>query len=211
MAFTSNSELVASLVSSGVLQTPRLRTAFLAVDRARFVPLSLRAEAYADHPLPIGLGQTISQPTTIAFMLELLQPPPGGTILEVGAGSGYVAALLAEVVGKSGRVVAMEHVPELAQRAEQVLRTFNFPQLAVVARDGSHGYAQFAPYDRILVSAAAQALPSVFEAQLGKTSRLVIPVGGGIQDIVLVRYQDSLRQEKHYPGFVFVPLLGNGK
>ncbi|MDZ4230163.1 MAG: L-isoaspartyl protein carboxyl methyltransferase, partial [Candidatus Veblenbacteria bacterium] len=90
MAFTSNSELVASLVSSGVLQTPRLRTAFLAVDRARFVPLSLRAEAYADHPLPIGLGQTISQPTTIAFMLELLQPPPGGTILEVGAGSGYV-------------------------------------------------------------------------------------------------------------------------
>lgn len=211
MEARTNDELVAQLVDSRTLRSLQLIHAFKSVDRKYFVPSELHTQAYADYPLPIGLGQTISQPSTVAFMLQLLQPLPGQRILEVGAGSGYVAALLAYVVGGKGKVVALERLAQLAALAKRNLKSFLLPQLMYVTADGSQGYPRSAPYDRILVSAAADELPSALLEQLTEQGRLVAPVGSGYQDIVLVERTPQGFKQKRYPGFAFVPLIPGGE
>lgn len=207
MRLASNNRLVDHLLDVGALKTEKIIAAFKAVDRACFVPASLRVEAYEDYPLPIGLGQTISQPSTVAFMLELLQPQFGENVLEVGAGSGYVAALLSEIVGAKGLVVAVERQKELTNLAKQNLRHFKFEQLKVITADGSLGYPDYAPYQRIIISAAAPELPEPIQQQLAPSGRMVIPVGTNVQSIVLIERQADGFTKQSYPGFVFVPLI----
>lgn len=203
--------LLENLQKLGVLTTPRLISAFAKADRAKFVSRSFQASAYDDRPLPIGHGQTISQPYTVAFMLELLQPKPGQKILDIGSGSGWTTALLACVAGKSGHVWGIELVPELYRTARRALAAFDFQNITLLNRSGWAGYAAAAPYDRILVSAAAQTLPPALLNQLAINGRLVIPVGSaGEQAIKLfAKQREGKVLEADYPGFVFVPFFKN--
>ena len=127
----SNLALVEKLISDEALRTPRIIDAFKKIDRADFVEVQYKDEAYGDYPLPIGHEQTISQPSTVAFMLELLQPATGNKVLDVGSGSGWTAALLAQIVGPEGRVFGFELVPELVKFGSENLAKYNFPHAEI--------------------------------------------------------------------------------
>lgn len=202
-------DLVTELTASGALRTPRLIAAFRTVPRTAFLPPALVDEAERNAPLPIGHGQTISQPLTVALMLELVQPKPGERVLDVGAGSGWAAALLASVVGSTGRVVAVERVPALCDFARRNLAPFGFPQLELRCADGTRGAPDAAPFDVIHVAAAApRRPPSALREQLTVGGRLVIPVGSGEQDLLIVTRRAAGRyDERRLPGFRFVPLI----
>ena len=162
-------KLVASLVEQGALASSPLIVAFREISREHFVPADLRDLAAADVPLPIGDGQTVSQPSTVAFMLELLGPQAGERVLDVGSGSGWTSALLAHVVGERGKVVALERIPELAEMTRDNLEKLGFIGTGVVAvksMSGEEGYPEFAPYDRILVSASGKSVPAALKKQM---------------------------------------------
>jgi protein-L-isoaspartate(D-aspartate) O-methyltransferase len=148
----------------------------LRVPRDEFVPAQYRAQAYEDHPLPIGDSQTISQPYIVAVMLDYLQLKPADKVLEIGTGSGYVTALLAELVGE---VFSIERHPALAEKAREVLARLGYKSAQVFTGDGTMGLPAHAPFDAILVSAAASALPQTLVSQLGNAGRMIIPVGSG--------------------------------
>lgn len=200
----SNEELVASLQNS-ILKTPLLVEAFLATDRAAFVPERLRTEAYEDYPLPIESGQTISQPYTVAFMLELLQPQPGQRILDVGSGSGWTTALLAYCVGDHGRVIGVEIAPELIARSAEALRRQGIANAEIREAGPVLGVPHEAPYDRILVSAAADAVPTALVRQLKPNGILVMPVKQAV--VRITKQADGAIQEERHEGFAFVPLI----
>lgn len=148
-----------------------------AVPRHEFVPPEYLDLAYADRPLPIGLDQTISQPYIVAYMTEALEPGPDDRVLEVGTGSGYQAAVLAEIVA---RVVTLEIAPVLARRAARTLRELGYRNVRVIAADGRRGLPRAAPFDAILLAAAPARLPAALVDQLADGGRLVGPVGEGI-------------------------------
>lgn len=202
-----NDDLVKYLQTSGALKTDRIIKSFKAVDRSDFVPNSLQSAAFADQALPIGWGQTISQPATVAFMLELLQPNLGDKVLEIGFGSGYVAALLSQIVGKTGLVVAVERIAELGQQAYKNLTKYNFPQLRLVIANASKGIKQPAAYDKIIISAAASKMPAEVISQLTEGGKMVFPYGQDLQEIILLEKVDNKIIKQSYPGFVFVPLV----
>jgi len=206
--FSNNEELVDYLVKSGVLKSEPIRKAFLKIDRKNFVPNNLQSEAYGDYPLPIGSGQTISQPWTVAFMLELLQPKEGQKILDIGFGSGWTTALLAEIVGEKGEVYGVEILPEVFNFGKSNLEKFNFlksGRVKIFLQDGSKGLKKYAPFDRILVSAAASKIPEELKKQLKDNGILVIPDALG--NIWQIRKEKKKYQETAYPGFAFVPLI----
>lgn len=206
----TNDGLITRLIDEGVLKTPRVIDAFRAVDRAKFVPRELPDHVYANIPLPIGYGQTISQPLTVAIMLELLQPQAKEHCLDVGAGSGWVTALLATLVGPRGRVTAVERLRPLAALAERNLQPLKLPNITVHSGDASHGWADGAPYDVIHVAAATASLPGELKQQLAVGGRLVIPVGQDVQDLALItKISDTAFTERRYPGFQFVPLIAD--
>ncbi|HBZ36267.1 MAG: Protein-L-isoaspartate(D-aspartate) O-methyltransferase [Parcubacteria group bacterium GW2011_GWA1_43_27] len=202
-----NDDLVKYLQTSGALKTDRIIKSFKAVDRSDFVPNSLQSVAFADQALPIGWGQTISQPATVAFMLELLQPNLGDKVLEIGFGSGYVAALLSQIVGKTGLVVAVERIAELGQQAYKNLTKYNFPQLRLVIANASKGIKQPTAYDKIIISAAASKMPAEVISQLTEGGKMVFPYGQDLQEIILLEKVDNKIIKQSYPGFVFVPLV----
>lgn len=178
--------------------------------RELFVPEHLESEAYANYPLPLSHGQTISQPYTVAFMLEQLKLEPGQKVLEVGAGSGWNAALIARLVRPRGIVIATEIISELALNAEANLKRAGISNVKVVCADGSLGYEKEAPYDRIIVTAACPKVPKPLIEQLADNGILIAPVGSGIfgQDMVrLVKRGDNLESDS-LGRFVFVPLRG---
>jgi protein-L-isoaspartate(D-aspartate) O-methyltransferase len=197
----NNSKLIDSLIGSGVLKTPRLIEAFLSVDRIDFVPRELSSMAYADIPLPIGAGQTISQPYTVAFMLELLQPKPADRVLDVGSGSGWTTALLATT---SKSVDAVERVEALVEFSKENLAKYAFENVSVhrakknLGLKGKH-------FDKILVSCAADELPKQLLDQLSVGGVMVIPVLNSI--VKVTKNSDRDVQIQEYPGFVFVPLI----
>lgn len=200
--------LVEILTKRGVLKTPAIIRAFGAVDRSQFVKPDFKADALADEPLPIGYGQTISQPYTVAFMLELLQPEVGDRVLDVGSGSAWTSALLAELVGPSGKVYAVELIPQLKTFGEENLKREGYASVEVFTGDGSRGLSEFAPFKRILVSAAAVGIPQALRDQLSVGGRLVIPVGAYVQDMVSVeKLGKGNYREQRFPGFQFVPLV----
>ncbi|MCX7779018.1 MAG: protein-L-isoaspartate O-methyltransferase [Patescibacteria group bacterium] len=203
--------LIDQLVEQGYLRTPEIIKAFYKIKREDFLLPEFRGEAEANYPLPIGYGQTISQPLTVAFMLELLQPKKGDKVLDVGSGSGWTTALLAEIVGEKGRVFALEIIPELKEYGEKRTKKYNFVssgRVVFICGDGSKGLVKEAPFDKIHVAAAATRVPQDLLDQLKIGGRLVIPVGVESQEVVLIeKIGEKKYQEKKYPGFLFVPLI----
>jgi protein-L-isoaspartate(D-aspartate) O-methyltransferase len=206
----SNQSLINLLIQEGYLQSPAIIKAFQKVDRADFVSPEILDEAYANYPLPIGLGQTISQPATVAFMLELLKPQVREKILDVGSGSGWQTALLAEIVGPSGLVIGLEIKDELVRLAKNNLSKYGYQNIKLIRGNGWQGLLEEAPFTKIIVAAAASEVPQALKEQLKIGGRLVIPVGQGLQDIVAVdRISQNKFTEHRYPGFVFVPLVND--
>jgi protein-L-isoaspartate(D-aspartate) O-methyltransferase len=196
----SNNEMIDYLVNKGVLKIPCIIEAFRSVDRKDFVLRKYEKYAYADEPLPLVEGQTISQPSTVAAMTEALEPV--GKILEIGAGSGYQAAILSKL---SEKVVTIEYLPSVIKIAKQNLKDYD---VKLVHGDGSKGYAKDAPYDRIIVTAAAPDVPEPLLTQLKKGGRMVIPVGN---QMFLVQKDKKVQGKikKTFLGFyMFVPLRG---
>ncbi|TSA44843.1 protein-L-isoaspartate(D-aspartate) O-methyltransferase [bacterium] len=203
-------ELVKNLINLGVLKTQAIIDGFLANDRAEFVPADFRLNAYEDFPIPIGFGQTISQPYTVAFMMELLAPSSGMRILDIGFGSGWTAGILARVASETGKIYALEIIPELFEFGKNNLRKLGYKNIEFVCKSGGDGFAGGAPYDRILVSAAASEIPNCLKDQLKIGGRIVIPVGkaGERQSIVLLEKRSAGDfSEQDYPGFAFVPFV----
>ncbi|MDX1766079.1 MAG: protein-L-isoaspartate O-methyltransferase [Candidatus Saccharimonadales bacterium] len=196
--------VVDQLQKFGVLKTPLLIEAFQKVKRLDFLPEDLRANAEADHPLPIGFGQTNSQPYTVAFMLELLELESGQQVLDVGSGSGWTTALLAQAVGKNGSVIGVERVPQLVEFGSQNLDKYKFRNAAIIQSLEIFGWPDEGPYDRILVSAEAVEIPRELIEQLIDGGVMVIPVGNSILKVIK---QGKDLKTTEYPGFVFVPLI----
>lgn len=203
--------LIQQLIDQGYLKTPRIITAFQKIKRRDFVLPELVNEAEGDYPLSIGYGQTISQPATVAFMLEQLQPQPGDKVLDIGSGSGWTTALLAEIVGPEGKVYGIERIAELKEFGENNTRKYNFVEsgrAVFIVGDGSKGLAKFAPFDKIHVGAAAVKIPPDLLNQLVIGGRMIIPIGIDWQEMVVIdRKGPNDYQEKRFPGFVFVPLV----
>ncbi len=208
--------LVEQLVREGIIRSEKVKKAMLAVPREEFVPENQRQWAYYDHPLPIGYGQTISAPHMVALMTELLDPEPGDKVLEVGTGSGYQAAVLAEIVAKQdpsrrGHVYTIERIPELARFAKENLRRTSYIKyVTVIIGDGTKGYPKEAPYDGIVVTAAAPNIPQPLVEQLKVGGRLVIPVGDlSLQRLVLaIKKPDGSLDIREDTWCLFVPLIG---
>jgi protein-L-isoaspartate(D-aspartate) O-methyltransferase len=177
------------------------------VPREIFVPEEIRSRAYDDTPLPIGQGQTISAPHMVAIMCDILDLQKGMNVLEVGGGSGYHAAVMAEIIGPEGHVYSVERVPELVSRAREALKRAGILNVTVVEGDGSNGLPEHAPYDRISVAATAPAVPEPLKDQLKVGGKLVIPVGVGYQELLLVTRKNGFVVEEKM-GVVFVPLIG---
>jgi protein-L-isoaspartate(D-aspartate) O-methyltransferase len=176
------------------------------VPRHLFVPEREQKNAYADYPLPIGWNQTISAPHMVAIMCDLLDIQNGMKILEIGAGSGYHAAVMGILAGK-GQVYALEVIEPLASFARDNLKKAGITNVTVIVEDGSLGLARFAPYDRISVACAAPEILEPLTGQLKQGGKLVIPVGKSYQELYLVTKIDGLRKEAK-GGVVFVPLVG---
>ena len=187
----------------------RVYEAIKKVPRHLFVPERYRKEAYVDTPLPIGYGQTISAPHMVAIMCELLDLKEGEKVLEIGTGCGYHAAVVAELVGKSGKVISVEYIEELAKMARTNLKALGYSNVVVIVGDGSRGYEPEAPYDKIYVTAAAPEIPKPLLEQLKPGGKMVIPVGNSVQWLIVVEKdkQGEIKQ-KNWGSVRFVPLRG---
>ncbi len=201
--------LINSLIKDGYLKAPSVIEAFQKIDRADFVVEENKNDAYVNAPLSIGFNQTISQPLTVAFMLELLEVKSGEKILDIGAGSGWTTALLAELVGENGRVISIERISELKEMAEKNISKYNFlrgKRAEIILADGSKGYRKEAPYDKIIAGAASQEdMPINWRKQLKIGGRIVAPVGSSV--IVVDKVAKNKYNQKEYFGFSFVPLI----
>lgn len=205
--FTALQKSMVDVIQEYGVKNKTILDVMLKVPRHEFVPESMREHAYADCPLPIGYNQTISQPFTVAFMLDALELREGYSILEVGCGSGYNAALIKELV-KDGKVVSVEVIKELVNFAKENLARLNY-NIKVVSSDGSQGYKKDAPYDRIIATCACPSIPKPWITQLNEGGIIIAPVGTGL-------YQEMLKAKKikgelkitSIGSFRFVPLVG---
>ncbi len=199
--------LLSKLQREGYLKTPAIIQAFEKVDRKDFVRENEKEIAYQNSALPIGHEQTISQPLVVAFMLELLQPKKGEKILDVGTGSGWQAALLAELVGTKGKIIAVECVSELAGFARKNILKYKIlaKRVEIIQGDGSFGFPAEAPFDRIVAAASAEHVPAAWKKQLKEGGCIVAPVR---ESIVRLRKTGEKTFEKEvFYGFRFVPLI----
>lgn len=186
----------------------RVLHAMSRVPRDAFAPERYRDQAYEDHPLPIGEGQTISQPYIVGLMLEALEIKASDRALEVGTGSGYVTALLAEL---AAQVVSIERHAALAEAAQKLLSTLGYKNVELITGDGSEGYRELAPYDVIMVGAAAAELPLALVEQLAEGGRMIIPVGPtDSQQLQLVRIRNGQPEISFHGLCRFVPLISGG-
>jgi protein-L-isoaspartate(D-aspartate) O-methyltransferase len=200
--------MVASQLAARGIRDDRVLDAMRTVPREAFVPEHLRESAYADSPLPIGAGQTISQPHVVAFMIEVLALKGGEKVLEIGAGSGYAAAVLGQI---AGQVYAIERIRELAERARDTLRNLGYHNVQVRHGDGTRGWPEQAPFDAIAVAAGATEVPQALKQQLKTGGRAIIPVGLSVHFQQLKRItrvsQNDYTEEDLIP-VRFVPLIG---
>ena len=206
--------LADELIKKGVLKNLRLIEAFRAVDRKKFVPDDLEGFAYRDEPLPIGEGQTISQPWTVAFMLELLNPQPAENILEIGYGSGWVTALMAHC---GANVYAIERIPQLCEFGKDNVENFLATQrkefrdsiVKFYCQDGAKGLPEIAKrvggFDKIIAAAAATILPPAWKDQLKIGGKIIVPIEHSI--FLFIKKAHNQFNERKYPGFAFVPLV----
>jgi len=201
--------MVEQQIRSRGVTSPRVLAAMEQVPRHLFVPDGERGQAYEDHPLPIGGGQTISQPYIVALMTALLGLPPQSRVLEIGTGSGYQAAVLSRV---AYQVYSVEILPELGARARETLVRLGYENVQVRIGDGYRGWPEAAPFDGILLTAAPHAVPPPLIAQLKPGGRMVLPIGGFDQDLIVLTKQPdgSVREEKVIP-VRFVPMTGEAE
>lgn len=206
--FNIMSKLVNNLIKGGYLKRDIIIDAFSEISRVEFVRPELESQADANIPLPIGYGQTISQPLTVAIMFELLNPDKGQNILDVGSGSGWTVALLSYIVGEKGRVTAIEVIPELCEMGRNNVDKYKFVKNGIAEFhnvDGNQGYESNAPYDRILVSASSKEVPENLKKQLKIGGKLVIPINNELCYFEKKGENDFYKEE--FPGFSFVPLV----
>ncbi len=199
-------EMVDKQIAARGIRDPRVLEAMRTVPRHLFLSPDLWGEAYADHPVRIGCGQTISQPYMVAIMTELLALAPEDRVLEIGTGSGYQTAILARLARE---VISIERHQALADRAQQRLAEMGYDNATVLAGDGSAGWPEGAPYDAILVTAGSPSLPASLKAQLAEGGRLVCPIGGReLQRLLKVVRQGNIYIESESISCIFVPLIG---
>jgi protein-L-isoaspartate(D-aspartate) O-methyltransferase len=203
----SREAMVKNQLMAGGIRDPRVLEAMAEVPRHEFVPLRVRPFAYADGPLPIGHGQTISQPFIVAYMTQLLELTKDDTVLEVGTGSGYQAAILGKMAKE---VYTIEIVPPLAQSAKELLERLGFQNVHVREGDGYLGWPEKAPFDAIIVTCAPDHVPEPLVNQLREGGRLIIPIGeeGGIQQLVLLRKKEGKILQENKLDVRFVPMTG---
>lgn len=202
----ARAKMVQRQIKKRGIDDPRVLAAMQKVPRHLFVPPEAQHLAYEDGPLSIGAGQTISQPFIVAMMTQLLDPRPDDHVLEIGVGSGYQTAVLAELVKD---VVGLERIEELAELARERIQSLGYGNVAIHIGDGTLGYTGAAPYDGILVAAAAPEIPEPLVMQLAEGGRLVIPVGSDFEQVIqrVRRTEEGLRVERLTP-VRFVPLIG---
>ena len=200
----NNRELIDHLIKRRVLVTRSIIDALSKMDRINFIRPEDLNRAYMDNPLSIGYGQTISQPYTVVFMLELLQPEKGNKVLDIGSGSGWTTALLAYIVQKEGSVLGMEKASDLVKFGKSNIEKYNFTNAKIVQSGEELGKPE-EQFDRILVSAAAREIPDELVDQLKIGGRMVIPVQSSIYKVDKVS-EDQVEKDENY-GFSFVPLI----
>ena len=200
-------QMVATQLQARDIHDPRVLAATRKVPRHLFMPELVQAYAYEDTPLPIGEGQTISQPYMVALMTQVARPEPEDRALEIGTGSGYQAAVLAEIVSE---VYSIEIVPKLARRSRQLLRELDYSNLFVREGDGYRGWPEKAPFDIILITAAAPRVPKPLTDQLTEGGRLVLPMGavGAVQVLTLITKKEGRLERATITGVRFVPMTG---
>jgi len=204
---TQRRNMVESQLRARGIRDERVLAAMLHVPRHEFVSGEYRDQVYEDHPIPIGEGQTVSQPYIVAIMLEVLALDPSGTVLEVGTGSGYQTALLAEL---TRQVYSVERHASLARTAQATLARLGYTNVEVLLGDGTHGLPERAPFDAIVVSAAAPQIPPPLFEQLREAGRMIIPVGPThAQELQLVCKQSGQPVVTNLEGCRFVPLIGS--
>lgn len=205
------SKLIDQLIEQEYLKSPLIIDAFRKIKRADFVPdkiIEKKGREFVEEynaPLVIGHNQTISQPLTVAFMLELLKPEKEDKILDIGSGSGWQTALLCQIIGKKGFIYAIERIKELKEFGEKNVGKYGFNNVEFICGDGSKGLSGKVPFDRIIVAASAKEIPRAWKKQLKVSGRLVAPVRNSIW--LLVKKSENEFEEKEYPGFAFVPLV----
>lgn len=197
--------MVREQIESRGVSNPRVLDVLRRTPRHEFVPPELQAQAYEDCPLAIGFGATISQPYIVGLMTELLDPQPANIVLEIGTGSGYQAAVLAPLVE---HLYSIEVIPELAQRAERTLRIQGYRNITIQTGDGYQGWPEFAPFDRIILTAAPPALPQALLEQLKPGGRLVAPIGDKDQNLlVFEKLQNGAIRQRSVIPVSFVPMV----
>ena len=200
--------LVEKLKNEGRINSIEVEKAFLKVPREKFVPNYLKNQAYIDTPLQIGRGQTISAPHMVAIMAEKLDLKIGLKILEIGAGSGYHAAIVATIIGEKSTVYSIERFSDLAENAKNNLKNANIKNVKVIVGDGSIGYSQKTPYDRIYLTCAAPDIPNPLIKQLNDPGKIMVPVGRLFCSLKLLEKNKGKIIEKDLGGCAFVPLIG---
>jgi len=208
-----NGYLIEKFIKEGHLKSSQIIAAFKKIKRADFVSEETKREygeegvADYDAPLPIGFGQTISQPYTVALMLELLQPQEGHKIMDVGSGSGWQTAMLCHIVGEKGFVYAIERLADLKEFGENNVKKYDFKNVEFICGDGTKGLADQAPFDRIIAAAAGREIPQAWKDQLKINGRLVVPVKDKIK--LLIKKSEKEFEEQVFHGFAFVPLISD--
>ena len=197
-------QMVATQIEVRGVTNQHVLNAMKKVPRHLFVPGDMQSSAYQDRPLPIGLGQTISQPYIVAFMTEAIRPKKTDVVLEIGTGSGYQAAVLAEIVKE---VYTLEIIPELGMMAKERLKSMGYENIFAKVSDGYHGWSEHAPFDAIVVTAAAEEVPQPLIEQLADGGRMIIPVGPAfdIQNLVMVTKKNGEVKQKKLFAVRFVP------
>jgi protein-L-isoaspartate(D-aspartate) O-methyltransferase len=199
-------QMVETQIAARGVKDERVLSAMRKIPRHIFIPGEVRSAAYADYPLPIGHGQTISQPYIVAVMTALLQISPKDRVLEIGAGSGYQAAILGTLADE---VISIERIPEVALLARENLSAAGITNVRIIVGDGTLGYLEKAPYDGVLITAATPAVPPPLIDQLSDGGRLVAPVGSrDLQELIRLTKRGNDLTREFFGGVVFVPLLG---
>ena len=205
----SKEHLIGHWISSGVVKDKRVIEAFKKVPREKFIKKEHLDEAYGDYPLAIGEGQTISQPTTVMIMTQALELKEGDKVLEVGTGSGYQAAIIANIVGKKGKVISTEIAYDLAEFAKNNIKKLNIKNIKIIKHDGSKGYEKEAPYDKMIITAACPRIPKPLTSQLKENGIIVAPVGSMLEQVMIkARKKNNKLIEEKLGDFQFVPLKG---
>ena len=200
-------QMVSRHLAGRGIKDPAVLSVFRRVPRERFVPSEHQGDAYGDFPLPIGFDQTISQPYIVALMIEALSLTKSDKVLEIGTGSGYQTALLAEI---ASFVYSVERISELAQKAREILKELSYNNVTVKVADGTQGLPEYQPYDAVIVSAAADKVPSSLLKQLAFNGRMVIPVGSlWEQELIFYQNTKSGIVSQNLGGVRFVPLINS--